>query len=329
MKNVTIDFGAVTRQFEGLQGRHPGPVAGASRRRCCCSAVLASLLFVGWLVYWRGLLEELETGQQQRAAAARGIYQDKVKKAVNLDDLRKQKVQVEQYVGVLEKQLPSRAEMDALLTDINQAGVGRGAQLQLFKPGQVQVKDYYAELPIAVKVVGNYHDLGSFSSDIANLPRIVTLNNLTIMRQSKTNLLEMDATAKTFRYLDKEEIDAQRQAAAAEAKKPGAKKSMKHRQGRAVRRGRRGWRRLVAVTGIALASLRPCPAAPTTSPRSRPGWTRPAPTRPGAPAGFRSRSASCRSATRRAPTSIRSRTPSCRSRWRGSPTATRAASRRT
>jgi type IV pilus assembly protein PilO len=185
-------------------------------------AVLASLLFVGWLVYWRGLLEELETGQQQELQL-RAEYTDKVKKAVNLDDLRKQKVQVEQYVGVLEKQLPSRAEMDALLTDINQAGVGRGAQLQLFKPGQVQVKDYYAELPISVKVVGNYHDLGAFSSDIANLPRIVTLNNLTIMRQSKTNLLEMDATAKTFRYLDKEEIDAQRQAAAA-AKKPGGKK---------------------------------------------------------------------------------------------------------
>jgi type IV pilus assembly protein PilO len=221
MKNVTIDFGAITRQFEGLQGRHPG-LWPALPKTLLLLAVLASLLFVGWLAYWRGLLEELETGQQQELQL-RAEYTDKVKKAVNLDDLRKQTVQVEQYVGVLEKQLPSRAEMDALLTDINQAGVGRGAQLQLFKPGQVQVKDYYAELPITVKVVGNYHDLGSFSSDIANLPRIVTLNNLTIMRQSKTNLLEMDATAKTFRYLDKEEIDAQRQAAAAQAKK-GARK---------------------------------------------------------------------------------------------------------
>lgn len=221
MKNITVDFGAITRQFEGLQGRHPG-LWPALPKTLLLLALLASLLFVGWLVYWRGLLEELETGQQQELQL-RAEYTDKVKKAVNLDDLRKQKVQVEQYVGVLEKQLPSRAEMDALLTDINQAGVGRGAQLQLFKPGQVQIKDYYAELPITVKVVGNYHDLGSFSSDIANLPRIVTLNNLTIMRQSKTNLLEMDATAKTFRYLDKEEIDAQRQAAAA-AKKPGARK---------------------------------------------------------------------------------------------------------
>ena len=221
MKNIEIDFGAVTRQFEGLQGRHPGLWPGLPKTLLLL-ALISSLLFVGWLVYWRGLLEELETGRQQELQL-RPEYQDKVKKAVNLDDLRKQKVQVEQYVGVLEKQLPSRAEMDALLTDINQAGVGRGAQLQLFKPGQVQVKDYYAELPITVKVVGNYHDLGSFSSDIANLPRIVTLNNLTIMRQKKTNLLEMDATAKTFRYLDREEIDAQRLAAAA-AKKPGAKR---------------------------------------------------------------------------------------------------------
>jgi type IV pilus assembly protein PilO len=218
MKNINIDLGAVTRQFEGLQGRHPG-LWPSLPKALLLFGVLASLLFVGWMVYWRGLLEELETGQQLEQQL-RSEFQDKVKKAVNLDDLRKQKVQVEQYVGVLEKQLPSRAEMDALLTDINQAGVGRGAQLQLFKPGQVQVKDYYAELPISVKVVGNYHDLGSFSSDLANLPRIVTLNNLTIMRQSKTNLLEMDATAKTFRYLDKEEIDAQRQAT---AKKPGAK----------------------------------------------------------------------------------------------------------
>lgn len=217
MKNVSLDFGAVSRQFEGLQGRHPGLWPGLPKTLLLV-VLLASLLFAGWLVYWRGLLDELDAGAQQEIQL-RTEYQDKVKKAVNLDDLRKQKVQVEQYVGVLEKQLPSRAEMDALLTDINQAGVGRGAQLQLFKPGQVQVKDHYAELPITVKVVGNYHDLGAFSSDIANLPRIVTLNNVTIMRQQKTNLLEMDATAKTFRYLDRDEIEAQRQAAV----KPKAK----------------------------------------------------------------------------------------------------------
>ncbi len=215
---INIDFQGLTRQFEGLQGRHPGLWPGMPKTMLL-TALLASLVLVGWVAYWRGLLEELDSGRMQEEQL-RAEFTEKVKKAVNLDDLRKQKVQVEQYVGVLEKQLPSRAEMDALLTDINQAGVGRGAQLQLFKPGQVQIKDYYAELPISVKVVGNYHDLGSFSSDIANLPRIVTLNNLSITRQNKTNLLEMDATAKTFRYLDKEEIDAQRAVA---AKKPGAR----------------------------------------------------------------------------------------------------------
>ena len=217
MKGRSIDIGALTRQFEGLQGRHPGlwPIFP---RALLLLGMLAALLFVAWYLYWSSLLEEQAAGELLEQEL-RTQYQDKVKKAVNLEDLRRQKVQVEQYVGVLEKQLPSRAEMDALLTDINQAGVGRGAQLQLFKPGQVQVKDYYAELPIAVKVVGNYHDLGSFSSDIANLPRIVTLNNLTIVRAAKGNLLEMDATAKTFRYLDREEIEAQRAATA----KRGAK----------------------------------------------------------------------------------------------------------
>ena len=128
--------------------------------------------------------------------------------ARNLDDLRRQKVLAEQYVGVLEKQLPSRAEMDALLSDINQAGVGRGAQLQLFRPGSVELKKHYAELPIAVKVVGGFHDLASFSSDLANLPRIVTLNNITIEHRNGGNL-EMSATAKTFRYLDKDELARQ------------------------------------------------------------------------------------------------------------------------
>ena len=151
-------------------------------------------------------------------------YTDKIRQAVNLPVLRKQKEQVSQYVSQLEKQLPSKAEMDALLSDINQAGVGRGAQLQLFKPGQVVVKDYYAELPIAVRVVGNYHDLGAFASDLANLPRIVTLHNVSIQQQDKTAVLTMDATARTFRYLDAEEIAQARAAAAKKKAAEGAAK---------------------------------------------------------------------------------------------------------
>jgi len=128
-------------------------------------------------------------------------------------------VQVGQYVATLEKQLPSKSEMDALLTDINQAGLGRGLQFELFRPGSVNVKEYYAELPIAVRVTGNYHDLGAFASDIANLSRIVTLNDMSIST-TPTGGLGMDTTAKTFRYLDQEEVAAQRKG----APKGGAKK---------------------------------------------------------------------------------------------------------
>jgi type IV pilus assembly protein PilO len=128
-------------------------------------------------------------------------------------------LQVEEYVTQLEKQLPGRAEMDALLSDINQAGIGRGLQFELFRPGQVVVKDYYAELPIAIRVSGRYHDIGAFAADIANLSRIVTLHNLAIGAPNAQGQLAMDATARTYRYLDPNEIAAQKKAAA-----PGAKK---------------------------------------------------------------------------------------------------------
>lgn len=144
-----------------------------------------------------------------------------MQQAINLQALRKQKEQVGEYVASLEKQLPSKAEMDALLSDINQAGLGRGLQFELFKPGQVVVKDYYAELPIDIKVSGSYHDVGAFTSDIANLPRIVTLNNLSLVA-TKDGVLALDAIAKTFRYLDKDEVAAQRKASGADKK--GAKK---------------------------------------------------------------------------------------------------------
>jgi type IV pilus assembly protein PilO len=137
--------------------------------------------------------------------------------AINLEALKAQKAQVDQYVVRLEKQLPSKSEMAALLSDINQAGVGRGLQFELFKPGQEVVRDYYAELPISIKVSGQYHDMGAFAADMANLPRIVTLNNLSLASVKEGNL-EMEAIAKTFRYLDQEELIAQRAARAAEKK---------------------------------------------------------------------------------------------------------------
>jgi type IV pilus assembly protein PilO len=218
--NFNLDLSRVTDQLSGLRGRHPGlwPVLP---RAMLVSMLFISLLVLGWLFYWHGLLEELDVGAQQEVTL-KATYVDRLKQAVNLAGLRKQKDQVAQYVSLLEKQLPSKAEMDALLTDINQAGVGRGAGLKLFKPGQVVVKNYYAELPITVRVIGNYHDLGAFASDLANLPRIVTLNNVSISQFEKSSNLVMDATAKTFRYLDPEEIAQQR--AAANKKKPGEAK---------------------------------------------------------------------------------------------------------
>ena len=145
--------------------------------------------------------------------------------AVNLGELRKQKLQVQEYVTQLEKQLPGKAEMDALLSDINQAGLGRGLQFELFRPGQVQVKDYYAELPIELKVSGRFHDIGSFAADVANLSRIVTLHNLSIKGgKGGGDMLSLEATARTYRYLDAQELQDMRKAAAGKKGKAGGKK---------------------------------------------------------------------------------------------------------
>lgn len=206
-------------QFRGLNGRHPGqwPVVP---RVLSGVGVFFLVLVIGWFFYWSDQQDELSAGEQKEVQL-KEQYKSKIQQAINLAALRKQKEQVAEYVVTLEKQLPSKAEMDALLSDINQAGLGRGLQFELFKPGQVVVKDYYAELPINIKVTGSYHDVGSFASDIANLPRIVTLNNMSLAT-GKDGTLSLDAIAKTFRYLDKDEVAAQRKAADA-AKQKGQK----------------------------------------------------------------------------------------------------------
>ncbi|MGB6055024.1 MAG: type 4a pilus biogenesis protein PilO [Burkholderiaceae bacterium] len=212
--------GSVAAQFRGLEGRHPGqwPVVP---RLLCGAGVFAAVLFLGWFFYWSDQLETLDFGAQEEVKL-KDAYKTKVQQAVNLDGLRKQKVLVGEYVATLEKQLPNKAEMDALLSDINQAGLGRGLQFELFKPGQVVVKNYYAELPINIRVSGNYHDIGAFTSDIANLPRIVTLNEMSLA-SGKEGTLSLEAIAKTFRYLDLEEVAAQRKVAE-QSKKRGGKK---------------------------------------------------------------------------------------------------------
>ncbi|MDB5731826.1 MAG: pilus assembly protein PilO [Variovorax sp.] len=174
--------------------------------------VLVALWFA-WLTHSNDEFEE----ERAKEVTLRADYKKKVAQAASLELLKKQREQVQQYVILLEKQLPSKAEMDALLSDINQAGLGRSLQFELFRPGQVSVKDYYAELPIALRVTGRYHDFGAFAADIANLSRIVTLNNLSIQPQ-KDDSLTMEATAKTFRYLDADEQSAQKKASAADKK---------------------------------------------------------------------------------------------------------------
>jgi type IV pilus assembly protein PilO len=170
-----------------------------------------------WFAWLNTSAEEL-AAEQAKELTLREDYKKKLAQAVNLDALKKQREQVQQYVTQLEKQLPSKAEMDALLSDINQAGLGRSLHFELFRPGSVSVKEYYAELPISVKVTGRFHDIGSFASDIAHLSRIVTLNNLSIV-PGREGALSLEATAKTFRYLDNDEVQAQQKATAGAKKK--------------------------------------------------------------------------------------------------------------
>jgi type IV pilus assembly protein PilO len=219
-KSVNVDlnsvFGAAVSQFRGLNPNEPGQ--WPMLPKVATWVVLAVFVVVaGWFLLLQGVADELQA-ERDKEPGLKQDYRGKLAQAVNLEELRKQKTQVEEYVTQLEKQLPSKAEMDALLSDINQAGLGRGLQFELFKPGQFLVKDYYVELPIAIKVSGRYHDIGSFAADVSNLSRIVTLHNLNIKVSTESKdpagTLVMDATARTYRYLDPTEVEEQRKAAA-------------------------------------------------------------------------------------------------------------------
>ena len=228
-KSANIDlnsvFGAAASQFRGLNPNEPGqwPLLP---KLAAWVAVAILIVVLSWFSVLSGADDALEA-ERAREPTLKQDYRGKLAQAVNLEELRKQKLQVEEYVTQLEKQLPGKAEMDALLSDINQAGLGRGLQFELFRPGQVLVKDYYAELPISLKVSGRYHDIGSFTADVSNLSRIVTLHNLMISVPKETKdtgggALTMEATARTYRYLDAEEVLEQKKAA--EKSKQGAKK---------------------------------------------------------------------------------------------------------
>jgi type IV pilus assembly protein PilO len=224
-KAASVDLNSVfegaASQFRGLNPNEPGQWPMLPKIFIFVGLALV-MVVLGWVFLLSTAHDELEA-ERGKEPALKQDYRAKLAQAVNLGELRKQKLQVEEYVTQLEKQLPGKAEMDALLSDINQAGLGRGLQFEFFRPGQVAVKDYYAELPIAIRVSGRYHDLGAFAADIANLSRIVTLHNLNISSsRDPSGFLAMEATARTYRYLDSTELENIRKAAA--ATKPGAKK---------------------------------------------------------------------------------------------------------
>jgi len=215
-----------TSQFRGLNPKEPGQWPTLPKAASWLATTLA-VVVACWFALLSDATDELQA-ERDREPALQKDYVSKLGQAVNLGELRKQKLQVQEYVTQLEKQLPGKAEMDALLSDINQAGLGRGLQFELFRPGQVEVKDFYAELPIAIKVSGKYNDMGAFAADVANLSRIVTLHNLSITPPSARDTsgnLSMEAIARTYRYLDAAEVAAQQKAAAEKAAKAaGAKK---------------------------------------------------------------------------------------------------------
>ncbi len=231
-KSLNVDLNSVfegaTAQFSGLNWNEPGqwPILPKIMAWLATFGVMLAAL---WFLVLTNSHDELDA-ERAKEPVLKADYKAKVAQAVNLEELRKQKLQVEEYVTQLEKQLPGKAEMDALLSDINQAGLGRGLQFESFKPGDFVVRDYYGEKLIAIKVMGRYHDIGAFAADIANLSRIVTLHNLSITlpttntAASASGMLVMEATARAYRYLDESEVQKARQTAAAAKAKPGGAK---------------------------------------------------------------------------------------------------------
>lgn len=212
MKTPSIDFKRIADDFRQLDPNDPGlwPVVP---RAAVLIAILVAGLAAAWWFVWKDQLAELEQKRQEEVQLKED-WLSKKRQAVNLDEYKKQLAEIDRQFGALLKQLPNRSEMESLLMDVNQAGRGRGLQFELWRPGSENIKEFYAELPIDLRVTGSYADLGTFASDVAKLPRIVTLGNMGIV-QEKDGLLKMDAQAVTYRYLDEEEVAKQRREKAA------------------------------------------------------------------------------------------------------------------
>ncbi|MBS1226766.1 MAG: Pilus assembly protein PilO [Proteobacteria bacterium] len=218
MKSLTlpkVDLRSVLDDFRNLNPKDVGawPVIP---RVAVLLGLAAAILLAGWWFVWSDQLDALAARQQDELKLKEQFVAKKTQ-AVNLDLYTQQLSEIDRSFGALLKQLPNKSEVEALLIEINQSGMGRGLQFDLFKPGQEIVKDFYAELPINVRLTGNYHDFGAFAGDISRLSRIVTLNNISIAvnPQAKDGSLVMDAVTKTFRYLDDEELAAKKKAAQA------------------------------------------------------------------------------------------------------------------
>lgn len=210
-----INFQGIAEDFRRLNPNDVGtwPLLP---RIVVLAVLFVALLAAGWWFVWQDQLDALDAKRAEETRL-KDDFLSKKRQAVNLDLHLQQLNEIDRSFGALLKQLPNKAEVDSLLVEINQAGLGRGLQFELFKPGNELVKEFYAELPISVKLVGNYHDFGAFAGDIGRLSRIVTLNNITINAQ-RDGLLTLDAVTKTFRYLDEEEVAAQKKATQAAKK---------------------------------------------------------------------------------------------------------------
>ena len=217
---MAINFNEIAEDFRRTNWKDPGTWTFAPKL-VVLVAILVAIPVAGYFGVWQGQIEELEKGIAQEETLKKD-YLAKKTQAINLDLHKQQLREIDTQFGALLKQLPNKAQMDALLVDINQAGLSRGLQFELFKPAPSEAaKEFYAELPISLKLIGTYHDMGGFAADVGQLPRIVTLNDVSIETGKDGNLL-MDITARTFRYLDEDEVAQQRKAAA--KKGGGAKK---------------------------------------------------------------------------------------------------------
>lgn len=218
---MAINFNQIADDFKRTNWKDPGTWTFAPKL-VVLIAILVAVPVAGYFGLWQGQMEELDKGLQQEEALKKDFLAKKTQ-SINLDLYKQQLREIDTQFGALLKQLPNKSQMDALLVDINQSGLSRGLQFELFKPAPTEsAKEFYSELPIQVKVTGTYHDMGAFAADVGQLPRIVTLNDVSI-EAGKDGNLTMDVTARTFRYLDEEEVASQRKAAAA-SKKGAVKK---------------------------------------------------------------------------------------------------------